>query len=214
MSSRKDGKVTREKILEAACHVFGEKGYRDSTNKDICQKANANIAAINYHFGSKADLYRACMRHAMAKADQLYPRHGNIPETAASEDRLRGIITSLVFRHMDCDQLGHLHRIRMTEQFSPTGLLDDLMVEIVQKTRNYLTTIIQELLGPKAMNRDISLCEMSVISQCLMRSRKKGSDEFRVAMGIMEHSAEVLADHIFRFSLAGIEAVRKRINHR
>ena len=57
MRLRKDGQETRHKILETACAAFAEKGYRDATNAEICQRAQVNSAAINYHFGSKDALY-------------------------------------------------------------------------------------------------------------------------------------------------------------
>ena len=59
--ARKDGEETRRRLLEAACQVFGEKGYRDATNAEVCEKAGANIAAINYHFGSKQALLEAIL---------------------------------------------------------------------------------------------------------------------------------------------------------
>ena len=48
---------TRRQLLEAAGAVFAEAGYRDATVREICRRAHANIAAINYHFGDKEKLY-------------------------------------------------------------------------------------------------------------------------------------------------------------
>ena len=48
---------TKDRILEAASRVFCEKGFKATTVRDICSEADANVAAINYHFGDKRKLY-------------------------------------------------------------------------------------------------------------------------------------------------------------
>ncbi len=53
MRVRCDGQQTRERIIDAACNVFGERGFRDATHEMICEKAEANRAAINHHFGEE-----------------------------------------------------------------------------------------------------------------------------------------------------------------
>ena len=50
---------TRDRILESACRAFAERGFRETTISDICRAAQANIAAVNYYFGSKEKLYEA-----------------------------------------------------------------------------------------------------------------------------------------------------------
>ena len=49
--------ATRAQLLEAACQVFAEKGYRKATIAEICKRGGANIAAVNYYFGNKETLY-------------------------------------------------------------------------------------------------------------------------------------------------------------
>ncbi|HOM59513.1 MAG TPA: helix-turn-helix domain-containing protein, partial [Kiritimatiellia bacterium] len=50
---------TRNRILRAATKVFAEYGFREATTRMICAEAAVNSALVNYHFRSKAELYRA-----------------------------------------------------------------------------------------------------------------------------------------------------------
>ena len=49
--------ATARRIVAAATRLFAELGYDGASTKQICAAANANIAAIHYHFGSKEKLY-------------------------------------------------------------------------------------------------------------------------------------------------------------
>ena len=53
-AKRKASELTRDKLIEAAGHVFAERGYRAATIRDICRRAGANVAAVNYTFGDTA----------------------------------------------------------------------------------------------------------------------------------------------------------------
>ena len=49
---------TKEKILAAAKEVFAEQGFEGTTIRAITERAQANVSAVNYHFGSKEELFR------------------------------------------------------------------------------------------------------------------------------------------------------------
>jgi len=47
---------TRKAILEAAERLYADHGFADVTLRDIVAAADVNLAAVNYHFGSKDEL--------------------------------------------------------------------------------------------------------------------------------------------------------------
>ena len=47
---------TRTAILAAAERLYADRGFGDVTLRDIVAEANVNLAAVNYHFGSKDEL--------------------------------------------------------------------------------------------------------------------------------------------------------------
>ena len=52
---------TEEKILSAAEMIFTDKGFAETRMRDIADKAGVNLALINYHFGSKDNLFAKVM---------------------------------------------------------------------------------------------------------------------------------------------------------
>ena len=58
MTKVESGAVTRQKLLEAAETLFSEMGFDRVTVRDVTDKAGANVAAVNYHFGSRGVWWR------------------------------------------------------------------------------------------------------------------------------------------------------------
>jgi AcrR family transcriptional regulator len=56
---------TRTQILDAAERLFAERGYRGTSVRAITDLAGANLAAVAYHFGSKAELLAAVARRVI-----------------------------------------------------------------------------------------------------------------------------------------------------
>ena len=52
-TNSEDSSDTEMRVLEAAGEVFADLGYRAATVRQICEKAGANIAAVNYYYGDK-----------------------------------------------------------------------------------------------------------------------------------------------------------------
>ena len=54
-----DGRDTKARILDAAEALFASSGFAGASLRSITADADANLAAVNYHFGSKDDLIQA-----------------------------------------------------------------------------------------------------------------------------------------------------------
>lgn len=57
-----DTLATKERILDAAERLFADKGFDATSMRLITAAAGVNLAAVNYHFGSKAGLLEAVFR--------------------------------------------------------------------------------------------------------------------------------------------------------
>ncbi|OQY59773.1 MAG: hypothetical protein B6245_04910 [Desulfobacteraceae bacterium 4572_88] len=73
----KDSEKTKKKLIEAAGQLFAERGFSSVTVRDIAQKADANLSALNYHFRFKEALYsevllEACKAASVSPEDQKH----------------------------------------------------------------------------------------------------------------------------------------------
>lgn len=214
MAKRSDGLRTRNRILKAASAVFAEKGYRAAKVGDICKLARTNAAAINYHFGSKDRLYAEVWRHAFDAATQAYPPEGGLGAGDPPKDRLRGTIRSLVGRSVDPGRIGHAGKLLLREMVNPTDVIRDVKRDAIQPLHERMSRLMSQLLGPNAKREQVLLCEMSIVHQCmafgirLFTGRMPPEAKLDVPP---EQLVETLADHVMRFSLAGLMAVREDI---
>ena len=214
MAIRKDGIENKEKLLKAAAEIFAEKGYRNATIAEICKHAGSNIAAIHYHFGSKDELYKEVWKRAFEEAMKVYPADGGLPPDASAKQKLRALVYSHIHRILDGGKLGFSGQILLREMAEPTEAISQIHHDVIIPLRKRMDQILRELLGPLATEKDIHFCELSVVHQCLAFGFRKGrkklppiftDDELR------EGLTDQLADHIVIFSLAGIAAVRAKL---
>jgi len=71
---------TRQLLLETAGELFAENGMKGTSIKMIAEKSKQNIAAANYHFGSKKNLYIETLKFVVDKlGNSTDLKSGKIP---------------------------------------------------------------------------------------------------------------------------------------
>ena len=63
---RLDPAKTRDTILNAALTTFAEKGYAGASIGDIAAEAKVQKSLVQYHYGSKEDLWHACIAYRLS----------------------------------------------------------------------------------------------------------------------------------------------------
>jgi AcrR family transcriptional regulator len=194
---------TRQRVLDAAGEVFAEQGYRAATVRSICERAGANVAAINYYFGDKDRLYEAVVRLAQDSALMQYPPHAAPDATA--EEKLHAFVRSLLLRVLDEGRPAWHGKLMAREMVEPTHVLDVIVKETLRAQFELLSGIVRTLLGGRAGGEQVRLCASSIVGQCLF---------YRHAQPVIQRmfpqqrqgprEIERLAEHITRFSLAAM----------
>ena len=206
---RKGALKTPKSLLASASEVFAEKGYRDATIAEICERARANIAAVNYHFRDKETLYKEAWRDSFSESVKAHPPDGGVSDTAPAEERLRGQVTALLRRIADEKNKEFL--FVQKELANPTGLLREVMQEEIRPLHEKMESLVRELLGPGCTDMEVQFCTIGIISQCInpavgMKGRRETREDKDGPPRVED--IEAYSRHVVKFSLAGIHAIR------
>jgi AcrR family transcriptional regulator len=209
MAKREDGKETRLRLLNAACEIFAQKGYRNTRVVEICERAGANVASVNYYFKDKASLYAETWQYTFEKFEESIFTEMN---EGSPEERLRAFILTLMKNFNKKGGRGHFSRLYLMEMVNPTGLIQDSWRESIAPQRRKLHNIIRELMGSDADDQRVAFCELSIIYQCRILLTIKNNDlEYLLGETVGPGVVQRFADHIADFSLAGIKAVGQKL---
>ena len=133
---------TRAKLLQAAADVFAESGYRAATIREISSRAGANVAAVNYHFGDKLELYTAVLRETM-QSPSLEAIRSALDHNVPPEQALREVIKAMLGRMCTDDQRDRRWRLMMHELAAPSPA----MSRIIDETSRPLYNRLRDLIG-------------------------------------------------------------------
>jgi AcrR family transcriptional regulator len=205
-----DNPETRQRLLEAAGEIFAEHGFRNTTVRDICRRAGANIAAVNYHFRDKQGLYTEVLRYAHGCSKGKYPTLLGLTDSAPAPQRLKAFVRSFLLRVFDEGQLAWHGKLVAREMVEPTAALDAIVNEEIRPRAIVLEKIVRDLLGPAAPPRQVIYSAWSIVAQCLFyHNVRPVIQRLAPRQRFAPADIEDLADHITRFSLAALTP-RKR----
>ena len=199
---------TRERLLSAASRLFAERGFAKVTVRDICRRARANVAAVNYHFHGKAGLYEEVLRSAiqtMRGTTEEAQRAGAGRPPAAQLEAFVAIFLQRVVEGRN----SWIHQLMMHELSDPTPALDLVVDQVLRPRMAYLTAIIASLIGCAEDDPRVARCLMSVQAQ-IHALLVKNPIADRLVPDRRPATADgvpTIAHHITRFSLAGIQAM-------
>jgi AcrR family transcriptional regulator len=207
----RNGTGTRERLLDAACELIARKGYRATTHQEICDRAEANVAAINYYFGSKERLYEAVLLRAREMALEAHDSM-SAAEGLSAEDRLRHYVQNRVECVLDDGPGGWLPQIIFWAIGEHVESLEQVLEEYVRPQLTFLHDLMVEMLGPYAEEFNVNWCAFSIHSQCVhlnvTRMRRRGP--FAQGQLPPEKHASLIWQ-LQEFVLGGIERVREQI---
>jgi len=89
---------TKEKILDAAEELFADRGFASTSLREITTEADVNLAAVNYHFGSKLDLLRAVFARRIGPVNAERLERLDALEDPDVEEVLRAFVAPLFKR--------------------------------------------------------------------------------------------------------------------
>ncbi|MCX5495923.1 CerR family C-terminal domain-containing protein [Kaistia dalseonensis] len=126
------GAETRHRLLLAALDAFGRYGFEAASTRDIAKRADANLAAIVYHFGSKEALHRAVTeyvieqitRHMHTEQAEARDYLNGSPDKAGARIMLRKLIRWKVQSMLREEEAELWSRFILREQMDPSSTFD------------------------------------------------------------------------------------------
>lgn len=206
-AKRKTLDLTRHKLIEAAGHVFAERGYRAATIREICRRAGANVAAVNYTFGDKMGLYTEVLRHSV-RAAQSAAMSAALDSSLSPEDTIRGVIRARLMSL--CQEARPDWHIRLVlHEFShPTPAMGRVVDEGMRPIYDRVRKAVGEIIGLPPDHETTRLSVNSIVGQILfyMFSRPVLA-RLQPELKLTPDQLDRIADHIADFSLAYLKKV-------
>ena len=199
--------ATRQRLLDAGLEVFARDGFRGATIERICRRAGANIAAAHYHFGDKRRLYAAVFADAERRALASAPAEAAADGAPAA--RLRAHVASFLHRLLDPNRPAWMAQLLAHELVDPTPALDRIVRRRMRANHQQIAAILQEL-APGARPDAIRLATLSVVAQCVFYRHSAAIISRLYPDFDPAREVEHIADHITRFSVAGVASLRGR----
>lgn len=136
MAKKNKEDLTRERILDRAEVLFAQKGYQAVSVREITSAARCNLAAVNYHFGNKENLYLEVFRSRWVPRARRV--QGSFRKSLAAQDALspQAVVRALAQAFLegplsDDERLRH-SQLMTREMTQPTGAFEHVAEQVIQ----------------------------------------------------------------------------------
>jgi AcrR family transcriptional regulator len=206
-AARSDGDTTRAQLLATAGLVFAEQGYARATSKEICARAGANPAAVNYHFGSKDTLYEAVLLEAHRNLVDIDELKRWTTEGADPRERLRVALThfmSLASSH----ESAWGYRVLLRELLSPSPLLPVLVSKGIRPKARLMVDLIAEVTGLPPDHPTLQRCLFFSVVPCIVMALAPPQFTAQLYPAVNREAAS-MPDELVKYVLGGLDAIAR-----
>jgi AcrR family transcriptional regulator len=205
-----EGGPTRERLIEVAERLFAERGFGATSVRHITAEAGCNLAAVNYHFGGKDQLYEEVFRRRLeaTRAQRVASIRKTVAEAGGSpslEALLRSFAMAFLEPFMTTSEGRQWHRLMRRELHEPHLPQGMFVGGVITPVYEELAAALVRVCAGLALER-ARYCTYSVVGQLIQFLRVERYAEepgFERASGV---SLPELIEHVVLFSTAGIRA--------
>ena len=207
--------LTRERILDEAEALFANKGYHAVSVREITREARCNLAAVNYHFGNKQNLYLEVFRSRwLPRASRLHrnfrkslKNNGNLSPNAV----VRSLARAFLEGPMSDDERMRHHKLIFGEFAQPTQAFDLVADQVLKPLFTNLMTDLKTAMPDTTRDKQMALNAFSILAMVLYFNLARP-----LITNFLDGHDDVdfkdrLIDHIVEFSLNGIGAGKEEV---
>jgi len=213
-AQREDGVQTRENLMDAAEELFATCGFRSTSIRDIVDEVGCNIAAVNYHFGGKENLYLEVFRRRVSSLREVtLGRIARLHEHDSPPPALETILESYAEAFIEPlveDSSGrHMMMLFSRELTDPHLAPELLLTEFVEPVQEALGEAIGSTC-PDLDAENVRVCIQLFIAQLVHLLRMQ--DYFdsvgrkRTPLSVTKKNIQT----IVRFSAGGVRAMENK----
>ena len=163
MGTPTDSYRTRSAIIEAAGQLFAEKGFTGVTVREITNKAEANLSALNYHFGTKEGLYHEVLLDA-CKANSLTQQQRE-QLLAIEPVKALYILVDEVLKEYRKQGASNWRMVIITrESRTPSFAFDDVVKEYFIPESNFIAEIIGRAVHKPPTDEQVRFAVVTMIA--------------------------------------------------
>lgn len=204
-----NGRGVQDRLIEAAEELFCQRGYNDTSVRDIAAAADCNVASVNYYFGGKDSLYLEIWRRRLAQMRES--RLASIDRVMSSggqpqlEELLRSHAVSFFEPLIEGDRQCRFINLMAREMIDPHLPREMFVAEMVNPVVSAMSKALMEIcpwLNETTSGVVILLMVGQLIHAVCARElfeQSGQSDQFKLKL-------EDIVEHIVKFSAAGIRA--------
>ncbi len=196
-------------MIESGRSIFAEVGYQAATTRQICIRAHANAAAVNYHFGDKLGLYRAVLVDVTGDQESR-PAWGALL-TEAPEIALRKFIV-MMFKSMTSLEGADPYAKLMAHELSqPTPGLVLVVEQMIRPRALLLCAIVAKIIGKPERSALTERCAQSILAQMVHPIHSRPVIKLLFPERVLgDNTVDATIEHITEFSLAALRVLACR----
>src|SRR5262249_2642342 len=200
---------TRQRLLETAGQVFAEKGFDRATGKEICERAGANAAAVNYYFGGMDGLYAAVLQEARSRLVTAEALRAAVAGQAGPRAGPGACLGLFVQALTGPASQSWVLRVIGREVVSPSPALAATQGKDRPQKAGILKAIVGELMGLPEDHPAVARGCVSVLAPChlLLICDRPTLRQLFPNFGFAPADAPAVLRHLVQFSVAGLDAV-------
>lgn len=169
------GEDARARLLAASLDLFGDKGPKGATVRQIARVAAQNVASIGYYFGSKEKLYEALVEGIAEEVQRRLAdvieeiehtrTHPEAPSATEALQLLQAFLRAVYLRLLSRNETVPVVNLIVREQLRPTAGFEILYSRLFRRLHEALCFLVGTILGKDPKGRETIIRTHMVMGQ-------------------------------------------------
>jgi AcrR family transcriptional regulator len=199
---------TKERILDTAEVLFAQKGYQAVSVREITSCAHCNLAAVNYHFGNKENLYLEVFRSRWVprakRIQESFRKYLTGQKSSSADAIVRALARAFLDGPLSDEERFRHSQLMIREMAQPTEAFDHVAEKVMRPFFQELASGLRDLLPRELEEEHLLLNIFGMFSIILYFNFARVPVSRITGREYDQEFRNLLVEHITRFSLQGL----------